>query len=163
MSESYRFDLVDGFTAGTIGVPGRRTFFLQVVAGLERVTFKCEKEHVAALATSLRTVLSDLPATPTSGGSGGELVVDAEEWAVGGIGLAYDEEAQRIIVHLEELVLSDDETEEPDAASARFSITPGMASGFCERADDLVASGRPPCMWCGRPLDPDGHVCPRMN
>jgi hypothetical protein len=26
-----------------------------------------------------------------------------------------------------------------------------------------VAAGRPNCRWCGFPIDPDGHPCPRMN
>ena len=26
-----------------------------------------------------------------------------------------------------------------------------------------VAAGRPPCPFCGDPLDPSGHVCPRAN
>ncbi|MEM9033567.1 MAG: DUF3090 family protein [Actinomycetota bacterium] len=161
MSESYRFDLVDDFTTGTIGRPGQRTFFLQVVAGLDRITFKCEKGHVSALATSLRTVLADLPEV-TTGSRSGELLVGAEEWNVGGIGLAYDEDGDRIIIQLEEMLFEEEEDED-DSATARFSITPAMAAAFCERAEDLVASGRPPCQWCGRPLDPDGHICPRMN
>lgn len=158
MSESYRFDLVDDFTTGTIGQPGQRTFFLQVVAGLDRITFKCEKGHVSALATSLRTVLADLPGDGAPGRTG-ELLVGAEEWNVGGIGLAYDEDGDRIIIQLEEMLIDEDD----DSATARFSITPAMAAGFCHRAEGLVASGRPPCRWCGRPLDPDGHLCPRMN
>ena len=30
-------------------------------------------------------------------------------------------------------------------------------------AEQVVAAGRPPCMWCALPIDPDGHICPRMN
>ncbi len=163
MSESYRFDLVDDFTTGTIGQPGQRVFFLQLLAGLDRVTLRCEKGHVSALAASLRTVLSDLPPVEREVVTG-ELLVTGEDWILGGIGLAYDEEADRILVQLEELVLADeDDPSAPEPATARFALTRAMAAAFCERADDLVAAGRPPCQWCGRPLDPDGHACPRMN
>lgn len=163
MSESHRFDLVDDFTTGTIGQPGRRVFFLQLLAGLDRVTLRCEKDHVSALAASFRTVLSDLPPVD-DGAVTGELLVTGEDWILGGIGLAYDEEADRIIVQLEELVLGDeDDPETPDPAVVRFSLTREMAAAFCQRADTLVAAGRPPCTWCGRPLDPEGHACPRMN
>ena len=31
------------------------------------------------------------------------------------------------------------------------------------RARALVSAGRPPCPFCGGPLDPTGHVCPRAN
>jgi hypothetical protein len=27
----------------------------------------------------------------------------------------------------------------------------------------VVAAGRPPCPFCGGPLDAGGHVCPRAN
>lgn len=162
MSESYRFDLVDDFTTGTIGQPGQRVFFLQLAAGLERVTLRCEKGHVSALAASFRTVLSDLP--PTAGAPvSGELLVTGEDWILGGIGLAYDEDADRIIVQLEELVIDEDDPSAPDPATVRFALTREMATAFCTRADALVSAGRPPCQWCGRPLDPDGHACPRMN
>lgn len=45
----------------------------------------------------------------------------------------------------------------------RVFLTRGQVQAFCEQADTLVAAGRPPCMWCSLPIDPDGHVCPRMN
>jgi hypothetical protein len=34
---------------------------------------------------------------------------------------------------------------------------------YCNHAEELVSSGRPPCPICGQPMDPDGHVCPRSN
>jgi len=37
------------------------------------------------------------------------------------------------------------------------------ARAFVKRALALVAAGRPPCPFCGFPLDPGGHVCPRAN
>ena len=57
------FDLpdVDTFTAGTVGEPGQRTFFLQAVAAGEVVTLKVEKQQVAALADYLEQMLTDLP------------------------------------------------------------------------------------------------------
>ena len=34
---------------------------------------------------------------------------------------------------------------------------------FARRAVALVASGRPSCPFCGRPIDAEGHICPRAN
>jgi uncharacterized repeat protein (TIGR03847 family) len=45
----------------------------------------------------------------------------------------------------------------------RVRLTPAAAAGFVERATRVVAAGRPPCPLCGRPLDPQGHLCPRKN
>ncbi|MGH9041277.1 MAG: DUF3090 family protein, partial [Acidimicrobiia bacterium] len=28
---------------------------------------------------------------------------------------------------------------------------------------EAVVAGRPPCPLCGGPLDPEGHVCPKLN
>jgi uncharacterized repeat protein (TIGR03847 family) len=45
----------------------------------------------------------------------------------------------------------------------RVSLTGVAARAFARRALAVVASGRPPCPFCGGPLDPDGHLCPRAN
>ena len=84
------------------------------------------------------------------------------EWVVGTLGVAYDTEADRIVLQADELVDQDDEDEE-DAGLARFHLTRAQVVAFCEHADSLVAAGRPPCPICGQPMDPDGHVCPRSN
>ena len=43
------------------------------------------------------------------------------------------------------------------------SLTISQARGFCERSSQVVAAGRAPCPFCGAPLNPDGHLCPRAN
>ena len=50
-----------------------------------------------------------------------------------------------------------------DRGHIRLYMTRSQAAAFCEHADELVAAGRPSCQWCGNPIDPDGHPCPRMN
>ena len=45
----------------------------------------------------------------------------------------------------------------------RLLVTRGQALAFAGRAAELVASGRPACRFCGLPMDPEGHPCPRMN
>jgi uncharacterized repeat protein (TIGR03847 family) len=46
---------------------------------------------------------------------------------------------------------------------ARFRITRAQAAAFVERAQELMKAGRPTCPVCSRPMDPEGHVCPRAN
>jgi uncharacterized repeat protein (TIGR03847 family) len=55
----------------------------------------------------------------------------------------------------------DDDPDGPDLVRVR--LTPLRVRAFVERALRVVASGRPPCPLCGRPLDPGGHICPRRN
>jgi len=42
-------------------------------------------------------------------------------------------------------------------------LLPEAARGFAGRAATVVSAGRPACPFCGQPLDPDGHLCPRSN
>ena len=44
-----------------------------------------------------------------------------------------------------------------------FRLTRAQVSAFVGHARTIVAAGRPPCRLCGLPLDPDGHMCPRLN
>ncbi|HVF19250.1 MAG TPA: DUF3090 family protein, partial [Mycobacteriales bacterium] len=56
---------------------------------------------------------------------------------------------------------TEDDLDGPDMLRVR--ITAGAARAFVQRAQRVVAAGRPPCALCGLPLDPEGHVCPRQN
>jgi uncharacterized repeat protein (TIGR03847 family) len=170
MGVFYQLDSVDGFTTAAIGEPGRRTFYLQVRQGELAVTVKCEKQQAAAIAAYLRRAMNDLPAPDSKPmDSALELREPVEvAFVLGSIGLGYDQESDRMLVQLEELVETD-EAGEPDAEAVenrghvRLMIDRGQALAFCERTETIVAAGRPPCMFCGRPLDPDGHLCPKMN
>jgi len=88
-----------------------------------------------------------------------------EAFVLGPIGLGYDRTSDRLIVQLEEIGVVDEEGEmvEGHDGHVRLYVTRGQAAAFCDRADTVVAAGRPDCQWCGLPIDPDGHACPRMN
>jgi uncharacterized repeat protein (TIGR03847 family) len=34
---------------------------------------------------------------------------------------------------------------------------------FAKRTELVVAAGRQPCVFCGGPINPGGHLCPRAN
>jgi len=170
----YDFDEVDAFTVTAVGAPGSRTFFLQVRRGDTWVTVKCEKMQTAAMASHIRKVLDDLPDSLPR-----EVLPLASEmeplgpleaaFVLGPIGLGYDREHDRVMVQLEEFsIIDDDELDLPDdveaeASTVRAFLTRAQATAFCARTEQIVAAGRPPCRWCGGPVDPDGHPCPRMN
>jgi uncharacterized repeat protein (TIGR03847 family) len=157
------FDLPapDVFTTGTVGAPGQRVFYLQARDGELVVTVRCEKQQVAALADYFAGLLDDLEPAPYGvAASDLRLTEPFEEiWTVGPIGVAYDEPSDRIVVVLEELV--DEEVEE--GASVRVRLNRAQVSAFVRHAREIVSAGRPPCRFCGLPLDPEGHACPRMN
>ena len=84
---------------------------------------------------------------------------------LGPIGLGYDSGGDRILVQLEEVGDVDEEGNPVDdgGGHVRLSLTRGQATAFCEHAEQIIEAGRPDCQWCGNPVDPDGHPCPRMN
>lgn len=153
------------FTAGAIGEPGARVFYLQAAEGAEVVSLRLEKQQVAALSDYLRGILSDLPVPLDAERPPGlELIQPVvAEWIVGTMSVAYDQVEDRVVLQADELVDPEDEAAVEDAGQARFQLTRAQVHAFCDHADALVAAGRPPCPICGRPLEPEGHICPRSN
>jgi uncharacterized repeat protein (TIGR03847 family) len=186
VSRSFELPEVDWATVGTVGIPGQRTFYLQARQGDQLITLKLEKQQVAAMAQFLGEILSDLP-VPSEVPEDAALALAEPvlaEWAVGGLQLAYDGAADRIVILAEELRPEDDETEttageesgeepieaiiggaepDPDRGVGRLGLTRPQAAGIVRRGWDLVNAGRPTCTLCGHPMDPEGHSCPRTN
>jgi uncharacterized repeat protein (TIGR03847 family) len=162
------FDLpdVDRFTAGAVGEPGQRVFYLQAVAGSETVTVRCEKTQVAALGEYLAQLLADLPAPDvTSVPNDLELIAPIDPvWIAGQIGVVFDESRDRMVVRVDEMPVGDgDEDDSATLGMLRVALTRAQVHGFVVRAATLVAAGRPPCPLCGRPIDPEGHMCIKTN
>jgi len=167
------------FLAGTIGQPGEREFFLQVVDGRRVLSVACEKQQVAVLADRLGSLITEVARRFGAEAEGAPAVgdhaepmlatpVDAE-FRVGTMGLAWDGEGSQVIVELlalseeevgEEVVLEDRE-DGPDALRVFMSLS--EARDFAQHAERVVAAGRPPCPLCNNPLDAEGHICPRLN
>ena len=114
MAASFDFESPDFFTTGTVGVPGRRTFYLQAREAGSVVTLKLEKEQIRALAEYLAKLLNDLPKPEALPRDMALLEPVNEAWVVGSLGVAYDEAADRILIVAEELSEEADDDEEDD-------------------------------------------------
>ncbi|MFJ4944228.1 DUF3090 domain-containing protein [Streptomyces albidoflavus] len=185
----FLFDPPERFVAGTVGLPGRRTFFLQASSQGRVTSVALEKTQVAALAERMNELLDEVVRR-----SGGNAAVPAvvpadvadsapldnpveEEFRVGTMALAWDGEDQRMIVEAQALVDLEGDSDEDLAAAEerllqdeengppmlRVRLSGAQARAFAKRALDVVNAGRPPCPLCSLPLDPEGHVCPRQN
>lgn len=158
MSEGYDLSAPDRIIVGTVGQVGDRLFLLQCRQGPTLLTLKMEKQQVAVVADYLARIVRDQETTDQAADDQGLEEPADPAWAVGTIGVSYDEVDDRVVLVIEELV-PDDET----GAIARLSISREQAAAFARQATTLVESGRPPCPLCGSPLDPTGHECPRTN
>ena len=161
MSLSFDLEAPDYLTAGSVGAPGQRIFYLQARQSRTLVTLKCEKEQVHGLAEYLADLLTRLPAAGSEPPREAALLEPIEAaWVVAALGVGYDQADDRIVVVAKEL-LEEESADEP--ATARFRITRAQAAAFMERARGLMKAGRLICPMCGSPKDPGGHICPRSN
>lgn len=164
------------FVAGTIGMPGDRTFYLQSRSGIDVVTVVLEKQQVALLAEKLNELLDEVgkvdpkvAATPPGADDLDPLETPVmEAFIVGAFGIGWDTTSRRVVVEIhaadeeaEVPDIGDDEAEGPDCLRVWLSVE--SAREFTRRSIALVAAGRPPCPFCHLPLDPAGHICPRAN
>jgi uncharacterized repeat protein (TIGR03847 family) len=146
MSDSFDFASPDLFTAGTIGPPGQRTFYLQARQDDTLVTLKCEKEQVRALAEYLARLLERLSSAAT-GAAGGDLALVeplAPAWAVGSIGVGYDEGAERVVLVIQEAAEADeaeDASEEETESPAAESAPDPEPEGESESEEESAAEG----------------------
>ncbi len=192
MNPSFELDNPDHFTAGAVGEPGQRVFYMQARQSGQVLTLKCEKGQVRALGEYLATLLASLPEAGSSARPDATLLQPVEPaWAVRAIAAGYDREGDRVVVEARELVDESDDVsaaeeatsegeaaaeaeaveegegeadaEDDEGARARFLITRVQAAAFVERARELMEAGRPECVLCALPIDPTGHVCPRSN
>ncbi|MEO8245487.1 MAG: DUF3090 family protein [Chloroflexota bacterium] len=168
----FRFTDPDRFIAGTIGVPGDRTFYLQARQGPAVVSVIVEKSQVAILANRMADLIDAIEEAPSAPA---EVLDDApldeplvEAFRVGVLALAWDPGSERVV--LEAQPISDEgdyveaTDEDPDAPDLfRVSLPLAPARAFVRRAADLVSAGRPTCPFCGQPIDERGHLCPRAN
>jgi uncharacterized repeat protein (TIGR03847 family) len=180
----HSFDPPERFVAGTVGPPGQRTFFLQARTGTRVTSVALEKQQVAVLAERIDELLDEL-LDPTEGDSSVPALPPValednapleqpivEEFRAGTMTLSWDSADQRVVVEVfpftEEGVVEpgtpEEEIEEPEPDEILVVRLPaGLARAFSKRAQAVVSAGREPCPFCGGPLDPSGHLCPRAN
>jgi uncharacterized repeat protein (TIGR03847 family) len=171
------FDPVERFVVGTVGVPGERTFFIQARTGSRLVSVALEKAQVAAIADRVLQILREIRQSEpliiidrvSNDDQPLETPID-EEFRVGVIGLAYLDDRRLIEIDLQAIAESDNAEDElleidtdSDQEILRVMMTLGYAESFARRANAVVAAGRAPCPFCGGPIDPNGHLCPRAN
>ena len=169
-------DPVDRITAGAVGPPGERVFFLQGRRGDRLVTLALEKQQVQLIATWVVEMLSRIGRDTPEGPPEAEMELEEPfepEWRAGRLALGYEEERDMLFLEAEEAAGDADEeaedggeeepTEDPDRARVRFWATREQMLALARHGASVVAAGRPLCELCGNPIDAEGHLCPALN
>ncbi len=151
-------------SAEAVGEPGQRRFRLRAISqGSSYAFIWMEKEQLSALGEAVATTLEDAGADPP-----GPLPEEPEavfplranlelDVRAGRLSLGLNEETNRIVVIGAEAAAEG----EGEVISLEFDFV--TAQRLRAQIIEVVAAGRAPCAFCGAPIDPQGHVCPRAN
>lgn len=173
----HEFAWPDRVVIGTIGVPGQRTFYLQVRAGKQLVSIALEKQQSAQLAEKIDEILDQLitlegnpfsvpTGTPVELVDNDQLETVEEQFRTGVMSLGWDPTTAQIVIEAYPLtevdpeddgILDDDDADPSEVL--RVSMPVGTARAFAKRTREIVGAGRPLCVLCGQPIDADGHTC----
>ena len=163
---------VDKITAGAVGEPGERTFFIQARKDDRLVTITVEKDQVELLGTSILEILATVGRETEEGPPEDDLELEGPIeplWRAGRLSIGYAEDRDLLLLELEELVEEpeDDEPEAPtpevEPARIRIWATREQMFALARHGAAVAARGRPRCRFCGNPIDAEGHMCPAMN
>jgi len=174
----YEFNPVERFVAGTVGVPGERTFFIQARTGPRVVSVVVDKSQVIALGERTKIMLREIKKSDPTIYINSNEIDDApleqpifEEFRAGVIAMAWDGENNLLVYELREMTISDESNDEEMVFTEndlsvdllRVHVSPTQAAAFAKRCLSLANAGRTPCPFCSMPIDPNGHLCPRSN
>jgi uncharacterized repeat protein (TIGR03847 family) len=176
-TRALEFDWPDRVVIGTIGLPGARTFYLQVRSGPQTVSVALEKQQSALLAEKIDEILDQLIAvegnpfsvpssTPPELVDNDDLEAVQEHFRTGAMTLGWDPTTAQVVIEayaLADVDPDDDDVfaiqDDPDETEMLLVRIPvGAARAFADRTREVVGAGRPICSVCGYPIDPDGHI-----
>ncbi|WP_018772609.1 DUF3090 domain-containing protein [Arthrobacter sp. 131MFCol6.1] len=174
----HEFAWPDRVVVGTIGLPGARTFYLQVRAGTQIVSIALEKQQSALLAEKIDEILDQLitiegnpfsvpTSTPIELVDNDQLEAVQEQFRAGAMSLGWDPTTAQVVLEAHPITdvdaddndrsLDVDGANEPEMLLVRMPV--GTARAFAKRTREIVGAGRPTCSRCGYPIDADGHIC----
>ncbi len=148
------------FTAGAVGEPGARTFYLHVVAAGAPFWMVAEKAQVAALAERSLEIISEAGLEPDQAGVE-DVLSRADLPEPGEIAFRAGTMALRASDARELVTVTITDAEEDDGIE--FDVAPEQLQAMAVKGLEAVAAGRPTCDLCRLPMDTDGHRCPATN
>lgn len=174
----HEFFWPDRVIIGTVGMPGARTFYLQVREGKQIVSIALEKQQSALLAEKIDEILEQLTTvegnrfsiptgTPLELVDNDPLETVQEQFRTGAMSLGWDPSTAQIVIEAHPITDDDSDNNdesldegganEPEMLRVRMPV--GTARAFAQRTREIVGAGRPMCPLCGYPVDAGGHTC----
>ena len=183
---------VSHLTADAIGQPGKRVFYIQGRKGEQVVTLIVEKVQIQTLALGVDEFLSEIGKRFPDAGDASEDYDEPVMriyppvdplYRVGELALAYDSDSDLAILIAREVAGAEDFSQDPDEPEdsdisedpedeeeneeehsvVRFWCTRSQLLAMCRWGLEVSGRGRPVCPYCGQPMDPAGHFCPKRN
>jgi uncharacterized repeat protein (TIGR03847 family) len=161
------------FVLGTVGMPGERTFFLQILSDTDLMSFSLEKQQAALLASEITNLLDDVGYETGSDQKKNDQNPDLEplsqpiedEFRIGGLSISWLPDLDAVRIEISPSLESDLDIEVETLINSviKVVITAISARHFVSRTLAVVRAGRPPCPFCFIPIDPTGHICVRSN
>lgn len=167
----YEFSEIDAIDAESFGEPGKRTFRVRVRRDAEAASLWVEKQQLAALGEAIPRLLEELStpdqhANDAVGSIGYFPDEPSIEFKVGRLALGYSTDEDRLVLMVHALPEENEEEEAGDETTTptfMCRFTREQARHLSDSCAKAVEGGRPLCVVCHRPIDPEGHFCPRSN
>jgi len=182
----FELNPVSHITTDAIGQPGKRVFYIQGQKGDQVITLIVEKVQIQTLALGVEEFLSEInkrfPDSPEASGEFEEGLMRIYPpvdplFRVGELALAYDSDQDMAILIAKEVnnneenpspeenldPIEENEESEDEGNAVRFWCTRSQLLAMCRWGLEVSGRGRPVCPYCGQPMDPSGHFCPKRN
>jgi uncharacterized repeat protein (TIGR03847 family) len=163
-------DPVIHITTDAIGKPGQRVFYIQAWQADRTITLIVEKVQIQTLAIGVEQFLSEIkerfPDLTEASSDFDDTKMRIQPpvdplFRVGELGLAYDSDRDMLVLVAREIVT--DEQNPEDTSVVRFWCTRSQLRAMTRWGLEVSGKGRPICPYCGEPMEPEGHFCPKRN
>lgn len=164
---------VISITTDAIGQPGQRVFYIQGKTEDRVVTVIVEKVQIQTLALGVEDFLAEIsqrypdlsPVSTDDYDENSMHILPPVDpiFRVGELGLAYDAEQDMAVLVVREIQTGESEGDAEEASVVRYWCSRSQLSAMGRWGLEVSGRGRPVCPYCGQPMDPSGHFCPKRN
>lgn len=163
-------DPVDHITTDAIGAPGQRVFYIQALKGTRTLTLIVEKFQIQTLAVGVERYLKEIaeknPSLDKASPDYSEEKMRIQPpvdplFRVGEMGLSYEPERDLVALIIREALSGERDPEE--ARVVQLFCTRSQIRAMTSWGLEVADRGRPICPYCGQPMEPEGHFCPKKN